>query len=43
MGSLLVSGLLAAARDKAMARFVARVLEDFAPKIEYAEGWSPTK
>jgi len=34
-------GLLAAARDKAMARFVARVLQAFAPKIEYAEGWSP--
>jgi hypothetical protein len=34
-------GLLAAARDTAMARFVARVLQAFAPKIEYAKGWSP--
>ncbi|MDQ3874653.1 MAG: SurA N-terminal domain-containing protein [Actinomycetota bacterium] len=34
-------GLVATARDKAMARFVARVEREFAPKIDYSEGWSP--
>jgi SurA-like protein len=34
-------GLTATARDQAMARFVARVRRELAPKIEYREGWSP--
>jgi glycerol-3-phosphate dehydrogenase len=34
-------GLTATARDKAMARFVARVRRELAPKIEYREGWEP--
>ena len=34
-------GLTATARDKAMARFVARVQREIAPKIEYREGWAP--
>jgi hypothetical protein len=36
-------GLTATARDKAMARFVARVQREIAPQIEYREGWSPQK
>jgi hypothetical protein len=36
-------GLTAAARDHAMARFVAGVRREFAPKVEYREGWSPQK
>ena len=36
-------GLTATARDKAMARFLARVLREVAPKVEYREGWSPKK
>ena len=34
-------GLLATARDQAMARFVARVQREFAAKVKYSEGWSP--
>jgi hypothetical protein len=34
-------GLTATARDKAMARFIARVQSEIAPKVEYLEGWSP--
>ena len=37
----IVRGLTATARDSAMARFVARVQREFAPKIEYRDGWSP--
>jgi hypothetical protein len=36
-------GLTATARDKAMARFLARVQREIAPKVEYREGWSPQK
>jgi SurA N-terminal domain len=34
-------GLTATARAKAMARFVARVQREFAPKIVYQQGWAP--
>ena len=36
-------GLTATARDKAMARFLARVRREIAPKVEYRKGWSPQK
>jgi len=34
-------GLTATARDQAMAEFVARVRQEYAPKVKYSEGWSP--
>lgn len=34
-------GLAAAARDKEMARFVARVRREYADTVEYDDGWSP--
>lgn len=34
-------GLVATARDQAMARFVARVRRELDPEVEYADGWSP--
>jgi hypothetical protein len=35
-------GLTATARDQAMAGFVARVQREFAPKVHYRRGWSPS-
>ena len=34
-------GLVATARDQAMARFVARVRHELDREVEYADGWSP--